>query len=126
MHRTTTPFFASFRHATAGLRTFFATTRNARVQACAGLAAIALAAILRLSRVEWAILLLTIGAVLALEAVNSAIEATVDLVTLDYHPLAKRAKDMAAGAVWLMALLSVAIGALLFLPRLAALVTGTR
>jgi undecaprenol kinase len=126
MHRTTTPFLASFRYATVGLRTFFATTRNARVQVCAGLAAITLAAFLGISRVEWAILLLTIGAVLALEAVNSAIEAMVDLVTLDYHPLAKRAKDLAAGAVWLMALMSVAIGALLFLPRLAALVTGNR
>jgi len=126
MHRTTTPFLASFRYATVGLRTFFTTTRNARVQAGAGLAAITLAAFLRISRVEWAILLLTIGMVLALEAVNSAIEATVDLVTLEYHPLAKRAKDMAAGAVWLMALMSIAIGALLFLPRLAALATGNR
>jgi undecaprenol kinase len=125
-HRTITPFLASFRYATVGLRTFFATTRNGRVQACAGLAAIALAALLRISRVEWALLLLTIAAVLALEAINSAIEAAVDLVTLEYHPLAKRAKDMAAGAVWLMALMSIAIGALLFLPRLAALATGNR
>lgn len=125
-HRTTTPFLASFRYATAGIRTLFVNTRNARVQACAGLMAVVLAALLRISRVEWALLLLTIAAVLALEAVNSAIEATVDLVTLEYHPLAKRAKDLAAGAVWLMALMSVAIGALLFLPRLAALATGTR
>jgi undecaprenol kinase len=125
-HRTTTPFLASFRYATVGLRTFFTTTRNGRVQACAGLAAIALAAFLRISRVEWALLLLTIAAVLALEAINSAIEAAVDLATLEYHPLAKRAKDMAAGAVWLMALMSIAIGALLFLPRLAALATGNR
>lgn len=126
MHRTTTPFLASFRYATVGLRTLFTTTRNARVQACAGIAAMLLAALLRISRVEWAILLLTIGLILALEAVNSAIEATVDLVTLEYHPLAKRAKDLAAGAVWLMALVSIGIGALLFLPRLAALATGSR
>jgi diacylglycerol kinase len=125
-HRATTPFLASFRYATAGLFVFFATTRNARVQVCAGLTAIALAALLRISRVEWALLLLTIAAVLALEAVNSAIEAAVDLVTPEYHPLAKRAKDLAAGAVWLMALASIAIGGLLFLPRLAALATGNR
>ena len=81
-----------------------------------------MAALLGLSRAEWAILLLTIGAVLALEGVNSAIEAVVDLVTEEYHPLAKSAKDVAAGAVWLMALMAAAIGALLFLPRLAALV----
>ena len=124
--RTATPFLASFRHATVGLGLLFATGRNARIQGVAGLAAIVLAALLGISRAEWAILLLTIAAVLALEAVNSAIEATVDLVTLEYHPLAKRAKDLAAGAVWLMALASVAVGALLFLPRLVVLVTGNR
>lgn len=124
--RATTPFLASFRYATVGLRTLFVTGRNARVQACAAGMAITLALLLGLSRVEWAILLLTIAAVLSMEAINSAIETTVDLVTQDYHPLAKRAKDLAAGAVWLMALTSIAIGALLFLPRLAALATGNR
>lgn len=124
--RATTPFLASFRHATAGLGLLFVGGRNARVQGAAGAAAIALAAFLRISRVEWAILLLTIAAVLALEAVNSAIESAVDLATLELHPLAKQAKDLAAGAVWLMALASVAIGALLFLPRLLALLAGER
>ena len=124
--RAATPFIASFRHATVGLGLLFASGRNARIQGAAGLAAVVLAALLRFSRVEWAILLLTIAAVLSLEAVNSAIESTVDLATLECHPLAKRAKDLAAGAVWLMALASLAIGALLFLPRLAALVSGAR
>lgn len=124
-HRAT-PLLASFRYATVGLRTLFATGRNARIQAGAGLLAVALAAVLGLPRVEWAILLLTIAAVLSLEAVNSAIEAVVDLVTLEEHPLAKQAKDLAAGAVWLMALVSVAVGALLFVPRLAVLATGGR
>lgn len=117
---------SSFRYATAGLRYLFATQRNARVQAGAGLVAIGLGAFLRLSRVEWAVLTLTIAMVLCLEALNSAIEATVDLVTADYHPLAKVAKDLAAGAVWLMALSSLAIGALLFLPRLLALLPVSR
>jgi len=117
---------ASFRFATAGLRLLFTSQRNARVQAAAGAAALLLAAFLRISRVEWAILTLTIALVLVLEAVNSAIEATVDLVTTDYHPLAKVAKDLAAGAVWLMALTSVAIGAILFLPRLIALLPVSR
>ena len=124
-HRAT-PLLASFRYATAGLRTLLATGRNARIQVGAGLLAVALAAVLGLSRIEWAVLALTIAAVLSLEAVNSAIEAVVDLVTLEEHPLAKQAKDLAAGAVWLMALISVAVGALLFVPRLAALATGGR
>jgi undecaprenol kinase len=58
--------------------------------------------------------------------VNSAIEATVDLVTREYHPLAKIAKDVAAGAVWLMAIASVVIGAIIFLPPLLALWAGVR
>ena len=112
----------SFRYASAGLRYLFATQRNARVQASIGGVALLLGATLRISRAEWAILVLLIALVLVLEALNSAIEATVDLVTGDYHPLAKIAKDVAAGAVWLLALASVIIGAIIFLPRLLALV----
>ncbi len=115
---------ASFRFASTGVRFLFATQRNARIQGAAGVAALALAAILRLPRVEWAILVLTIAFVLVLEGVNTALETLVDLVTLDYHPLAKQTKDLAAGAVWLAALAAVAVGALLFLPRLWALALG--
>lgn len=116
----------SFRYATAGLRYLIRTQRNARVQSGIALATVALAAALRVSRVEWAILALVIALVLMLEALNTAIEATVDLVTSDYHPLAKIAKDTAAGAVWLMAIASVVIGAIIFLPRLVALLPVTR
>jgi len=118
--------FASFRYATAGLRYLLVSQRNARVQAVIGVIALLLAAILRVSRVEWAIITLLIALVLTLEALNSAIEATVDLVTSDYHPLAKIAKDVAAGAVWLMAIASVVIGAIIFLPPLLALWAGPR
>ena len=126
MTRRAGTLFASFRFATAGLRYLLSSQRNAQVQAAAGVAALTLAALLRISRVEWAILTLTIALVLVLAALNSAIEATVDLVTSEYHPLAKIAKDVAAGAVWLMALASVAIGAILFLPRLLALLPVPR
>lgn len=114
-------FLRSFVHATNGLRLALR-GRNARVQAAAGLVALALGGLLRISRVEWALLVLTIALVLALETANTAIEAVVDLATREYHPLAKRAKDLAAGAVWLAALASLVVGALIFLPRLWALV----
>ncbi len=74
-----------------------------------------------LSPVEWAILALTIFLVLALEAVNTAIEATVDLLSPGYHPLAKHAKDAAAGAVLLMALGSIGVALAIFGPRFWAL-----
>jgi undecaprenol kinase len=117
---------ASFRYATAGLRYLLVSQRNARVQSGIGAVALVLAAVLRVSRVEWAIITLLIALVLTLEALNSAIEATVDLVTSDYHPLAKIAKDVAAGAVWLMAIASAVIGAIIFLPPLLALWAGVR
>ena len=115
---------SSFRYASAGLRLFFATQRNARIQAALGGVALALAAAVRLSRVEWAVLVLVIALVLILEAVNTALEALVDLATAEYHPLAKQAKDLAAGAVWLASLAALAVGALLFGPRLWALAAG--
>ena len=115
---------ASFRFASAGVRLLFTTQRNARLQALAAGAAFALAAALRLSPVEWAVLVVMCAVVLILETVNTALETLVDLVTTDYHPLAKQAKDLSAGAVWLAALTSLAVGALLFVPRLWALAAG--
>jgi undecaprenol kinase len=50
--------------------------------------------------------------------VNSSIERVVDLVTQEYHPLAKQAKDIAAGAVLLYAIFSVIVGMIIFLPKL--------
>lgn len=71
---------------------------------------------LEISAAEWAILALTIGAVLITETINTAIETAVDLAHPDEHPLAGRAKDIAAGAVLLSVMMSVIVGLLLFLP----------
>ncbi|WP_371807183.1 diacylglycerol kinase family protein [Halalkalibacter krulwichiae] len=65
---------------------------------------------------HWLILLLVIAGMFSLEIMNTAIERTVDLVTKDFHPLAKRAKDIAAAAVFVYCLFAVIIGLLLFLP----------
>jgi diacylglycerol kinase len=73
---------------------------------------------LGISRVEWAILGLLISLILALEAVNTAVEATVDLSSPGYHPLAKRAKDAAAGAMVFAVLGSLWVAAWIFVPRL--------
>lgn len=73
---------------------------------------------LRLCPVEWAILALTYGLVLAAELLNSALEALTDLLSPTYHPLAGRAKDTAAGAVLLAAVVAVAVGLLILGPPL--------
>lgn len=92
--------------------------RNMKIHLVMGAIAVILGIVLKLSAVEWAVLALTIALVLALEAVNTGIEALVDLVSPDYHPLAKVAKDVSAGGVLLGAIGSVIVGCFLFIPHL--------
>ncbi|MDM5234457.1 diacylglycerol kinase family protein [Lysinibacillus pakistanensis] len=70
-----------------------------------------------LSRMEWYIVLLLIALMFALEMVNTAIERVVDLASPNIHPLAKQAKDLAAGAVLVFAIFSAIIGLLIFMPK---------
>ena len=76
----------------------------------------------KISIIEWAILLITIAIVLALEIMNTAIERCVDLVPKEYEELAKIAKDTSAGAVFVMSLFSVAIGICIFFPKIINLI----
>lgn len=109
-----------FRTAFAGIG-FFIRERNSRIQMTAAAVAIALGAGLTLSRIEWMILIATILLVLSLEAMNCAVERVVDLASPGYHDLAKQAKDLAAGAVLIVSIGSIIIGALLFVPRITVL-----
>jgi diacylglycerol kinase len=108
----------SFYFAFAGLSYLFRTQRNARIHAALGTAACALAAWLGVSRAEWAVLVFTIALVLILEGLNTAVEAAIDLASPKYHPLAKAAKDLAAGMVLIAAIASVAVGLLILGPPL--------
>jgi diacylglycerol kinase (ATP) len=116
-----TRFFTALRYALQGLVYLVRTQRNVRIHLLAALNALTLGAFLPLTRGEWLALLLTIALVLATEGVNTAIEAVVDVATQEFHPLAKIAKDVAAGTVLFCALVSVIIGCLIFLPHLTAL-----
>ena len=108
----------SFYFAFAGLAYLFRTQRNARIHAILGAAACALAVWLGISRVEWAVLVFTIALVLILEGLNTAVEAAIDLASPKIHPLAKAAKDLAAGMVLIGAIASVAVGLLILGPPL--------
>jgi diacylglycerol kinase len=77
------------------------------------------------SAIQWCILILTIGAVLILEGLNTAIEALVDLASPSCHPLAKVAKDVAAAMVLMAAIGSVPIGLLILGPPLWRLLAGS-
>jgi diacylglycerol kinase len=97
------------------------TQPNFGVHVVAAVLALGLALALRLSVAEVAVLALTIAIVLIVECLNTALETLCDLVSPGYHPLVKRAKDVSAAAVLIAALAAVAVGLLLFAPRLLAL-----
>ncbi len=111
----------SFRFALAGLRELFAATPNARVHAVLSVAAVGLGFWLKISENEWLAVVGCIMLVIGLEAVNSAIENLVDLVSPGQHPLAGKAKDLAAGAVLWAAIGAAVVGGIVFLPKMAAL-----
>jgi undecaprenol kinase len=110
--------FRSFAYAFAGIWAGLKQERNLQIHFGISMAVILLGFFLHISAVEWLFIFLSIGGMLAAELMNSAIERVVDLVTSEYHPLAKQAKDMAAGAVLLFAITSVVIGLVIFSPRL--------
>jgi diacylglycerol kinase (ATP) len=112
---------ASFRYAFGGLAYCFRTQRNFRIHIAIGLLVTLAGLVLTLSWVEWAVVAVLVMVVLAAEMVNTMVEALVDLVTQEYHPLARVAKDVAAGVVLLSAIGSVVVGILIFLPKIVAL-----
>lgn len=120
-----TNLLVSFRYAWQGVTYAFRTQRNFRIHVCVGSIAITLAFVLNLTPVEVAVLGLTIGAVLSMELLNTALESVVDLtVNQTYHELAKIAKDCAAAAVLISALVSVLVAGVLLLPPLLHFVLG--
>ena len=114
------PFVHSFKCAFAGIGHAFAEGRNFKVQFAVGLLAVVLGIVFSISPLEWALIVVCIGAVLGGECVNTAIEAVVDLVSPGYNELAKHAKDCAAGAVLVSSMASVVVAACIFLPKVLA------
>ncbi|MGB3787423.1 MAG: diacylglycerol kinase family protein [Phormidesmis sp.] len=114
--------FTSFRYAWAGISYAFRTQRNFRIHSGIGALAMFLCWTLKVSNLEIAVVCLTIGAVLVMEILNTALESLVDLtVGQNYHALAKVAKDCAAGAVLMAAIVALIIAVLVFAPPLWAI-----
>jgi diacylglycerol kinase len=111
----------SFSYAFEGLATIVRTQPNFWVHLVAAGLALALGMVLHLSLLELALIVLTIGIVLVVEAFNTALETVCDLVSPGYHPLVKRAKDISAAAVLMAAVAAVGVAVVLFVPRLASL-----
>jgi len=114
-------FIAGFKYAFSGLWYALRTQRNARVHVGIAILAILLGIVLHISAVEFALVFVAITGVFIAEMFNTVIELCIDLASPDYHPLAKIAKDVAAGAVLLSAMLSIVIGLFVFVPHLLKL-----
>jgi undecaprenol kinase len=109
-------FFRSFTYAFNGLL-MACKQQNMKFHLASAVVVIIAAYATGVSTLEWALLLIVIGIVISLEMINTAIEAVVDLASPHIHPLAKVAKDVAAGAVLVFAGVSVIIGVLIFIPK---------
>ena len=91
-----------------------------RIHLTAAVLVTAAGTVLRISAVEWMLCLILFGLIMSLEMVNTALEAAVDLVTQEQAPLAKIAKDAAAGAVLVSSVMAAVIGLIIFLPKIFA------
>ncbi len=108
----------SFQAALAGAIHTLRTQPNAWIEMGAGVIIAIFGWLFAISALEWGLLGMTIFGILALEAVNTAVEAVVDLVSPEFHPLAKIAKDAAAGAMIFGVLGSLCIALGIFGPRI--------
>jgi diacylglycerol kinase (ATP) len=110
--------FQSFPFAVNGLRILFKEEHNSWVHLFAALLAIILGFVLDISKFEWVVIIIVIGLVLAMEAINSAIESLADFVSPEKQNQIKKVKDLAAGAVLLSAITSLIVGMIIFVPRI--------
>lgn len=111
----------SFAYAFQGIGNTILHERNMQIHCCVSVLVVIFGFILHISLTEWLLCIVLFGLVMSLELVNTALEATVDLVTNERRPLAKKAKDAAAGAVLMSAIMAAVIGGIIFFPKLWAM-----
>lgn len=114
------PLYKSFGYAFEGIFAGIRGERNMKIHCFATVCVVVAGVLFHISVTEWCICLVLFGLILSLELVNTAIEAVVDLVTEDKKPLAKLAKDTAAGAVLIAAVMAAMAGLLIFVPKLVS------
>lgn len=112
------PLWRSFGYAFSGIWTGIRKERNMKIHSAALMLVVIAGRVFKISVMEWCVCIILCALVMALELVNTAVEAVVDLVTEEQRPLAKIAKDTAAGAVLIAAIASVIVGLLIFIPHM--------
>ena len=108
----------SFKYAIEGIISSFKTERNMKIHVLAMIVVIALGLFFKLNKVEWCFIIIAIASVISAELFNTAIETVVDMVSPERNPKAKLAKDIAAGAVLVVAIGAAIIGFIIFGPQI--------
>lgn len=111
-------FLNRFVNTYAGFKSLYSKDNNFLIHLCCAVLVVVLGLLFNLSQNEWLFIITAIFLVLITEAINTALEATVDLVTKQYRPLAKIAKDISAFAVLLASIYAVIVALMIFLPYL--------
>ncbi len=109
---------SSFRHALDGLAYVVRAERNARIDLAIAILVILLSLFLGLSPIEWVLIIAAIAIVFAGEMLNTVVEMTVDLITYRQNPMAKKVKDVAAGAILVAAIAAAVMGLIILGPHL--------
>lgn len=111
----------AFKYAWQGFKALLRYEHNARIHVVAAVVAVAVGFFLKISAGEWCAVVMCIAMVISAEALNSSLEALADKITTNHDPLIGRAKDLGATAVTLLALASVTVGLIIFLPKILCL-----
>jgi len=114
--------FRSFKFAFRGFRSLLIFEHNSRIHLFAAAIVIILGFIFKISLVEWSLLILVIGLVFLSELINSSLEAISDVVKPGWDEKIMRAKDYGAAAVLVIAIISIFIGGIIFIPRFLLLI----
>ena len=117
-------FSGSIKYCLEGINFVITNESNFKKEIVIGIIALLLSYILKISRIEFIIILIMIALVLTSEIINTSIEKVVDLYTKDYNNLAKIAKDVSAGSVLVMSIFSLLVGVIIFLPKIINVLGG--
>lgn len=122
MMKKTKKLINSFKYAISGIITSFKTERNMKIHILVMILVIIAGIIFKLSLLDWIILVIMFGLVISAELFNTAIETTIDMITKEKNEKAKIAKDVAAGAVLVLAIVSVIVGLIIFIPKILSFI----
>lgn len=116
----------SFKYAANGLKVLFKEEHNSRIHFAAAIMVIMAGSFFGISKLEWVSILFAIGFVFSMELLNSAVENISDIVSREKNSFIKKAKDQAAAAVLISAIVSLIIGSIIFIPKIIHLIGGTK